>query len=245
MRTIFIYSALASISLLSGCASIVSGQHQSLSVATPGCEKANCELQNDEGKWYVPITPGTVTVNRSYQELLVKCAKEGHEAATVSVKSTTKGLAFGNILLGGIIGAGVDMASGAAYDYPTEISVPMSCDVKKDATLAQAPLRTDLRPPVRLGCTVKTVTPDVALAAGLSEPSGVLVTEVAPDGPAWSANVAVGDILVKLNDRHIPSTEALLDMLAATPPDGRLSFVAFREKQYIIIELLLDTERGI
>lgn len=41
------------------------------------------------------------------------------------VKSKTKGRAFGNVLAGGIIGVGVDMGDGAAYDYPTEIVVPM------------------------------------------------------------------------------------------------------------------------
>jgi hypothetical protein len=43
----------------------------------------------------------------------------------VSVKSSTKAMAFGNILFGGVIGAGVDVATGAAYDYPTLITVVM------------------------------------------------------------------------------------------------------------------------
>jgi hypothetical protein len=34
-------------------------------------------------------------------------------------------MAFGNLLFGGPIGAGVDMASGAAYDYPNLIPVTM------------------------------------------------------------------------------------------------------------------------
>ena len=41
------------------------------------------------------------------------------------VKSFTKGMAFGNILFGGIIGAGVDISTGAAFDYPSLISVQM------------------------------------------------------------------------------------------------------------------------
>jgi hypothetical protein len=32
-------------------------------------------------------------------------------------------MAFGNIIAGGIIGAGVDIHTGAAYDYPVSISV--------------------------------------------------------------------------------------------------------------------------
>ena len=31
------------------------------------------------------------------------------------------------IAIGGIIGAGVDLGTGAAYDYPSSIMVPMTC----------------------------------------------------------------------------------------------------------------------
>ena len=54
---------------LQGCASIVSGTSQSVSVDTPGCAAARCELRNDKGKYFVPSTPGTVTVSRSYNNL--------------------------------------------------------------------------------------------------------------------------------------------------------------------------------
>jgi hypothetical protein len=55
------------------------------------------------------------------------CTKEGFPAATTTVASSTKGMAFGNILFGGLIGAGVDAGTGAAYDYPNTILVPMAC----------------------------------------------------------------------------------------------------------------------
>ena len=35
-------------------------------------------------------------------------------------------MAFGNILIGGVIGVGVDVATGAAYDYPDLITVQMT-----------------------------------------------------------------------------------------------------------------------
>lgn len=118
-----------------GCASIVSGQNQSLSVLaqksgtdTPG---AKCSLTNDKGAWYV-TAPGSVTVRRSYNDLLVNCAVDGTDPGILTVKSSTKGMAFGNILFGGVIGAGVDMSTGAAYDYPDVITVQLG----KVATLA-------------------------------------------------------------------------------------------------------------
>lgn len=114
---------------LSGCASIVGGTNQSLSVDTVsnGAEiaGAQCALANDRGTWFV-TTPGTVTVHRSYDALNVKCTDTGYQPAVVTSASSTKGMAFGNILFGGLIGAGVDMSTGAAYDYPKLITVPMT-----------------------------------------------------------------------------------------------------------------------
>lgn len=114
--------------LFTGCASIVSGQNQSLSVETLQAGKplsgANCKLVNDKGSWFV-TTPGSVTVRRSGDALNLRCEKEGIEPGVTAVQSATKGMAFGNILFGGFIGAAVDIGSGAAFDYPALIQVPM------------------------------------------------------------------------------------------------------------------------
>lgn len=113
---------------LTGCASIVTGHNQSLSVETRHKGQqlvgANCKLNNDKGTWFVN-TPGSVTVQRSYADLNVRCEKEQFEPGIAVVRSFTKGMAFGNIIFGGIIGAAVDIGSGAAYDYPSLITVEM------------------------------------------------------------------------------------------------------------------------
>ncbi len=73
---------------------------------------------------YINSTPGSVVVNRSYSDLNIIC-KKASKSGNSTVKSTTKGMAFGNIIAGGTIGAGVDVHTGAAYDYPASISVPL------------------------------------------------------------------------------------------------------------------------
>lgn len=128
-----------SVALLEGCASIVSGTNQSVSVETPGCPGASCKLTNDKGTWYVANTPGSVTVHRAYGDLTVVCEKSGKNSDGVgAVSSSTKGMAFGNILFGGIIGAGVDVGTGAAYDYPSNITVPMDCSEDGAPTIKAA-----------------------------------------------------------------------------------------------------------
>ncbi len=127
-------------SIFSGCASITTGHNQTLSVETPACLAATCKLTNDKGTWFVNSTPGSVTVNRAYGDMTVACEKGDVKAAPAQFKSSTKGMAYGNILIGGIIGAGVDVATGAAYDYPAVLSVDLKCETNTPATAAVVPV---------------------------------------------------------------------------------------------------------
>lgn len=143
MNKINLVVLMSATMLGSGCASIVSGQNQSVSVETRSKQgeavmSANCKLSNNKGTWFV-TSPGSVTVRRSYEDLLINCEKTNQEPGLASVKSSTKAMAFGNIIFGGVIGAGVDVASGAAYDYPTMITVLMGEKVTIDTPPADKP----------------------------------------------------------------------------------------------------------
>ena len=134
---------IALLSNVVGCASIVTGHDQTLSVETKSrgaqVTGAQCKLANDKGTWFV-TTPGSVTVRRSYDALHVSCEKEGYAPGNYATDSSTKAMAFGNILFGGLIGAGVDVATGAAYDYPGLISFEMVRTMPTQAMLEQPPL---------------------------------------------------------------------------------------------------------
>ncbi len=118
---------LSLVLLMGGCASITTGQHQSVSIDTPNCPQATCRLTNKDGTYFVSSTPGTVMVNRVCGKLTVQCSKDGYPDSIMTVSSSVKAMAFGNIIFGGLIGAGVDAATGAACDYPALVPVPMSC----------------------------------------------------------------------------------------------------------------------
>ena len=120
------------ISLLSACASVTGTSNQSVSVqarASNGKEvkEAACDLINKRGTWFI-TTPGTVQIHRSNDDLQVTCRKDGFDNGRASVVSDTKGSMFGNILLGGGIGAVVDHNNGSAYEYPSFIQVIMGTD---------------------------------------------------------------------------------------------------------------------
>jgi len=130
---------VGAVSLVSGCASIVDGKDQIVAVEIRNkavkVTGGTCRLANDKGAWYVGA-PGTTTVQRSYDDMDVQCRKTGLTPTTMTIKSSTKALAFGNVIFGGIIGAGIDVANGAAYDYPSPIIVEMA-DLIEQSTLPQ------------------------------------------------------------------------------------------------------------
>ncbi len=125
MKKLLLTVCILSSGMLTGCASIVSGHQQSVSITTDPVKGANCILENNKGTWYVSSTPGSVVINRSYENLNVECKKKGYPKAHKIVSSSTKAILAGNLIFGGPVGGAVDVATGAAYDYPQEIRVPI------------------------------------------------------------------------------------------------------------------------
>ena len=111
---------------VTGCASITGSKNQPVSV-TAICEAvqisgANCTVTNDKSVGYV-TTPGTAFVTKSTGDLIVACTKAGATSNPSITKSSSNTNIWGNILLGGPIGAGVDAMTGAGFDYPPSVNV--------------------------------------------------------------------------------------------------------------------------
>ena len=113
----------------SACASITAGTTQAVAVNTAPKDGAECKLANEKGTWSVPKTPGSATVTKAYGDLTIACEHPDGSKGAGTLSSTTAGAAFGNIIAGGIIGAAVDMGSGAAYTYPSTIAVALASPV--------------------------------------------------------------------------------------------------------------------
>ncbi len=114
--------------LTSACATIVEGTDQSVTVTTEP-SGASCSLQRD-GKTVgvVNPTPGTVSVDKSQSDIAVSCEKQGQLPAAAVLSSQFQGMTLGNALIGGIIGFGIDAASGAMNEYPTNIMLHLPPD---------------------------------------------------------------------------------------------------------------------
>ena len=131
-------AAVAALGLtLSGCATIVQGSTQSVSVTTTPEQGAQCTLKNSEGTWFI-TSPGSVTVHKTKHDLTVDCVKpglpDGHAVAVAKFGGTTAG----NILAGGVIGLTIDAASGANFYYDSPITVALGPTPAASATATPA-----------------------------------------------------------------------------------------------------------
>jgi hypothetical protein len=110
---------------LSACASIVEGTSQAIMVNT-NPSGADCTL-NREGVAIARVspTPGSVTIKKTKYDMSILCSKAGYQDTTFMLHSGEAGATYGNLAFGGLIGWGIDSATGAdnKYDSPVNISL--------------------------------------------------------------------------------------------------------------------------
>jgi serine protease Do len=66
------------------------------------------------------------------------------------------------------------------------------------------------------GLHAQDLTPALASQLGLDESSGVIVTDVAPDGPAAEAGIRRGDIIIELDQKPVNSADDLAKKLESS-----------------------------
>jgi len=125
MKLAFIAAAV--IAMTTGCATITRGTQDTISVtSTP----ANADVQLSNGQR--SKTPATFKLPRN-RPVRVEISKEGYESQSVQVLPQVSGGGAagmaGNVIVGGVVGVGVDAVSGAMYDLtPDTIHVTLDLD---------------------------------------------------------------------------------------------------------------------
>jgi hypothetical protein len=121
----FRLASLAAFLAAAGCASIITGTSQQIAIATMP-SGAKCVVSREgQAMAMVEPTPGMATVRKDKHDILVTCDKEGYQTATQYLHSGIEAGAFGNIIAGGLIGWGVDSATGADNKYPETTTLVM------------------------------------------------------------------------------------------------------------------------
>lgn len=113
--------------MLGSCATITKGTSQVVAFDTPGVPGATCTIQTQSGPQTV-TTPGSLTLSKGSSSLPIQCAKQCYVTGSSIIPTSTETMAAGNVIFGGIIGLGVDAASGAMNKYPDIVTVAMTPD---------------------------------------------------------------------------------------------------------------------
>ncbi len=115
-------AALAAVSLC-GCGTITQGTSQNITI-TSNPSGGHCDLTRmGEHVATLDRTPGTVKVDKTKNDILMTCSLAGYQDASANLESGYGAGTFGNIILGGVIGWGIDSATGADNKYPTTANV--------------------------------------------------------------------------------------------------------------------------
>lgn len=125
-------------SLASGCATIVKGGSQELTINTDPVG-ATCDLSRSGALiGSLKTTPGVIDVRKDSNDIEVSCRKSGYKTTSGRIASSFEGWTLGNFVLGGIIGLAVDAGSGALHQYETELFVKLAPEKFESADDRQA-----------------------------------------------------------------------------------------------------------
>lgn len=183
------WSALSAVALLSAaCSTIVTGTSQTIAVSTTPAGAACTVDRNGERIGSVAETPGTVRVSKSSRTLEVECREAGYLPATARRSPDFQPWTLGNVLIGGLLGLGIDAASGAISVYPSSIQLSLPRD--PNASLSLPPLAAESAPVASVVPRTPPATGTASLAP-LPIPSGPLPDGLTPYAPEPDAGQPV------------------------------------------------------
>lgn len=113
------------LALLCGCATITKGTDQQISLDTPGYPGSQCKLSSRGIGTRSVVTPALVVLPKSRFDIAVTCEAACARGQGVIV-SGTEAVTAGNVLIGGVVGLGVDSASGAMNKYTEQTAIAMT-----------------------------------------------------------------------------------------------------------------------
>src|SRR5262245_23029266 len=185
--------AMAVAALTSGCASVTSGPQQAVNFQTdPG--DADCTLTQSNMEIAKFKTPNSVVLKRANLPIMMACTKAGYYPTRAMIGSTIAGAAWGNLVLGGIVGVVIDQSTGAAYRYydPPKFTLIAAADPPPQSSQVIAPGITLLPPD---GPPAPASLPSTAAAVEQTRPAVAAAAAPAAAGaPSANAPAAVAQM---------------------------------------------------
>src|SRR5690606_13335292 len=80
-----------------------------------------------------------------------------------------------------------------------------------------------------IGVRIQSVDAELAEGRGLDSPTGALVANVSPDGPAEAAGILAGDVILRFDGKPVRDMRALPRIVAETPIGKSVDVVVWRD----------------
>ncbi|MGB9109688.1 MAG: Do family serine endopeptidase [Telluria sp.] len=88
-----------------------------------------------------------------------------------------------------------------------------------------------------IGIESQDITPELADSFGLGRDSGAIIAGVVRGGPADSAGMRPGDILLSVDGRKVSSTNDMLNLIADLPPGGKAKMTVMRKNRQATLDV--------
>lgn len=188
--------------LLGGCATIVKDDNQPVAFSSDP-QGAVVSING------VPrgTTPATIMVERKRQKQMLEISKEGYQTVHMPLQKHIAGMTFGNIIFGGIIGFGVDYATGKGANYQDTVTIKLIPLPKPGVAAA---------PQNGLGLSVAI------------QDKQILVLSVQPDSAASAAGILVGDEITAYTENEDVPKSAEVAVAAINSPPGKSAILSWR-----------------
>jgi hypothetical protein len=96
---------------------------------------ADCDIYRNADKIAsVSDTPGSVYIEKTKYDIKIECDKDGYQTATYMNHSGTAGATWGNIVAGGLVGWGVDSATGSDNKYESPVNITLVPEERRHAS---------------------------------------------------------------------------------------------------------------
>jgi len=94
----------------------------------------------------------------------------------------------------------------------------------------------------QLGVVIQQMTKDLARQFGLTEPKGVLVSQVNEDSAAGQAGIKTGDVIVRYDGKEVSSVRQLRDLVSSTSPGTNVKVEIMRDGKALTLTATIGTQ---
>ncbi|KJS17549.1 MAG: peptidase S1 [Peptococcaceae bacterium BRH_c4b] len=120
-------------------------------------------------------------------------------------------------------------AQGIGFAIPTSTVSPVLNTLKNKGSISHP----------WIGVYIQPVTDDIAKYLGMDKPEGILISDVVDGGPAGSAGLAQGDVLLEADRQKINTTRDLTTKIENSKVGQKITLLVFRNKQIVNVPVVI------